>query len=149
MEKKVVLVSHDGLAKGMLGAVHMIFGDYEGLYALGLEPDGSVAELGQKVCDIAMEDPDQQVIVIADLMGGSPCNNCVISLADLPCLPNVRIIAGMSLPLVISVISRDGKLTDEDLEECLDEAKTVTKIVEIPACKLNNKTEEDSEEDFF
>lgn len=149
MDKKVVLVSHDGLAKGMLGAVRMIIGEYEGLYALGLEPGGSVAELGQKVRDIAMEDSDQQVIVIADLMGGSPCNNCVISLADLPYLPNVRILAGMSLPLVISVLSRDGRLSDADLEECLNETEAVTKVVEIPVCGAGNKSEEDSEEDFF
>lgn len=147
MDKRVVLVSHDGLAEGMLGAVHMICGEVEGLSALGLEPDGSVAELSQKVRAIAQENADQQVIIIADLMGGSPCNNCVISLADLPCLPNVRILAGMSLPLVLSVISHDGRLSDDDLNQCLEEAKMVTKVVDIPACKLGD--DEDSEEDFF
>lgn len=141
MGKKVVLVSHNGLADGMVGSVRMIFGECSNLYSFGLAPDGSVAELGQKVRDLALEDPSEQVIVIADLLGGSVCNQCLVSLCD---LTNVKVLAGMSLPLVLSVISADGELSDDDLNCALGEAISVTKVVTIPACPVD-----DPDEDFF
>ncbi|MCH3957052.1 MAG: PTS sugar transporter subunit IIA [Olsenella sp.] len=140
MEKRVVLVSHDGLAKGVLGAATMICGKIEGLSSFGLEPDGSVVELGEKVRKLALDAAPEQVIVIADLLGGSVCNQCLQALSD---VPNVTVLAGMSLPLVLSIVSRDGALSVSDIDEAIAEATCVTKRVSLEAAP------EEGEEDFF
>ncbi|MGN0070249.1 MAG: PTS sugar transporter subunit IIA [Atopobiaceae bacterium] len=141
MGRKIVLVSHNGLAEGVLGAATMICGKSEERCAFGLAPDGSVAELGQKVRALALDNADDQVIVLADLLGGSVCNQC---LEDLAGLKNVKIVAGLSLPLLLAIESRDGELTDEDIDEAVAEATGMTKRVEISL-----DAAPDTEEDFF
>lgn len=129
MSKQVVLVSHNRLAEGMAGTVEMIFGKVEGLSHFCLTPDGNVVELGEKVRELVLAHPDEQTVIIADLMGGSVCNQCLMNLHD---LPNVKIVAGMSLPLVLGVVSVDGELTDADLAQAVEEARAVTQVVEVP-----------------
>lgn len=141
MGRRIVLVSHDGLAKGVFGAATMICGEIEGLSALGLAPDGSVAELGDAVRSIAAGHPEDQLIVVADLLGGSVCNQCLQSLAD---CPNATVIAGLSLPLLFSLLSRDGELSSDDIDEAVAEALSMTKRVQI---EIEDAAE--TEEDFF
>lgn len=128
MGRRIVLVSHDGMAKGVLGAANMICGESAELSAFGLEPDGSVAELGEQVRSIAVSHPEDQLIVVADLLGGSVCNQCLQSLAD---CPNTTIVAGLSLPLVLALATREGELSAEDIDEAVGEAVSMTKRVEI------------------
>lgn len=141
MGRRIVLESHNGLAEGVLGAATMICGEIEGLSAFGLAPDGSVAELGDQVRSIALEHPEDQLIVVADLLGGSVCNQCLQSLAD---CPNATIVAGLSLPLLLAIASRDGELTAADIDEAVAEATGMTKRVELEIDEA-----QDSEEDFF
>lgn len=128
MGRRIVLVSHDGMAKGVLGAATMICGENAELSAFGLEPDGSVAELGEQVRSIAVSHPEDQLIVVADLLGGSVCNQCLQSLAD---CPNATIVAGLSLPLVLALATREGELSAEDIDEAVGEAVSMTKRIEI------------------
>lgn len=128
MGRRIVLVSHDGMAKGVLSAATMICGENAELSAFGLEPDGSVAELGEQVRSIAVSHPEDQLIVVADLLGGSVCNQCLQSLAD---CPNATIVAGLSLPLVLALATREGELGTEDIDEAVGEAVSMTKRVEI------------------
>ena len=139
MAKKIILVSHDGLAKGVLGAVNMICGKTPDMISLGLSPDGSVTELSQQVRNIVIRNSPHQVIIVADLLGGSVCNQCLQDLCD---LSNVKIITGMSLPLVLAILSYDGEFSDADIDKVVKEATDATKRVEIIACK-------DTDEEFF
>ena len=143
MGKQVVLVSHNKLAEGMAGTVEMIFGKVDGLSYFCLTPDGNVAELGKKVRELALSHADEQTIVVADLMGGSVCNQCMQELYD---LDNVKIVAGMSLPLLLGIVSMDGALSDADLAQAVEDARQVTKIVELPHPEESVATGED---DFF
>lgn len=141
MGRKIVLVSHNGLAEGVLGAATMICGQNDELCAFGLAPDGSVAELGKKVRALAEAHAEDQVIVLADLLGGSVCNQCLEELAG---LKNVKIVAGLSLPLLLAIAGRDGELSDEEIDGAVAEATGMTKRVE-----LDLDAAPDTEEDFF
>lgn len=140
MEKRVVLVSHNRLAEGMAGTVKMIFGaDVE---PHCLMPDGSVAELGRLVREGVLAHPDEQTVVVADILGGSVCNQC---LQDLYGMDNVKIVAGMSLPLVIGLLSVDGAVSDDDIRGVIEEACATTTIVELTG--VEDVT--DGGDDFF
>lgn len=143
MGKQVVLVSHSRLAEGMAGTVEMIFGKVGGLTYFCLTPDGSVVELAQQVRELALSRADEQTIVVADLMGGSVCNQCMQELYD---LDQVKIVAGMSLPLVLGIVSVDGELTDTELAQAVEDARAATTIVEPPR---QNETVSSGEDDFF
>lgn len=140
MDKRVVLVSHNRLAEGMAGTVKMIFG--ADVDAHCLTPDGSVVELGQAVREGVLAHPDEQTVVVADILGGSVCNQC---LQDLYGMDNVKIVAGMSLPLVIGLLSVDGALTDADIEQAIEDARATTQLVTLEVAD----DPADAEDDFF
>ena len=137
MGKQVVLVSHSRLAEGMAGTVEMIFGKVGGLTYF------CVVELAQQVRELVLSHADEQTIVVADLMGGSVCNQCMQELYD---LDQVKIVAGMSLPLVLGIVSVDGELTDTELAQAVEDARAATTIVEPPR---QNETVSSGEDDFF
>lgn len=140
MDKRVVLVSHNRLAEGMAGTVKMIFGaDVE---AHCLAPDGSVAELGRAVREGVLAHPDEQTVVVADILGGSVCNQC---LQDLYGMDNVRVVAGMSLPLVIGLLSVDGAVSDADIEQAVEDARATTRLVTLDV----PEGAPEGEDDFF
>lgn len=140
MDKRVVLVSHNRLAEGMAGTVKMIFG--ADVDAHCLTPDGSVVELGKAVREGVLAHPDEQTVVVADILGGSVCNQC---LQDLYGMDNVKIVAGMSLPLVIGLLSVDGALTDADIEQAIEDARATTQLVTLEVAD----DPADAEDDFF
>lgn len=140
MDKRVVLVSHNRLAEGMAGTVKMIFGADVEVHCL--TPDGSVVELGRAVREGALAHPDAQTVVVADILGGSVCNQC---LQDLYGMDNVKVVAGMSLPLVIGLLSIDGALSDADIEQAIEDARATTQLVTLEMAD----DPANAEDDFF
>lgn len=95
---RIILVSHNQLALGMKAAVEMIAGPRANLEAHGLMPgelpDAIITKLRQTIT------ADQDVVILADIVGGSMCN-AAMALLD---LPNVRLVGGMNLALVLQLV---------------------------------------------
>ena len=95
---RIILVSHNQLAPGMKKAVEMIAGPQANLEAYGLmpgnQPDAIIAGIRKTIT------ADQEVLILADIVGGSMCN-AAMTLLD---LPNVRLVSGMNLALVLQVV---------------------------------------------
>lgn len=95
---RIILVSHNQLAPGMKAAVEMIAGPQTNLEAHGLmpgeQPDAIIRAVRATIT------PDQDVLVLADIVGGSMCN-AAMTLLD---LPNVRLVGGMNLALALQVV---------------------------------------------
>lgn len=127
MGKKVVLVSHGRLSEGMASAVEMVFGKNEGLSYLGLTPDGNVVELIGGLREQVTADPDDQFIVVADIFGGSVCNQSLQQLSE---FDNVKLVAGMNMGLVVSILAMPGELTDDQLKQMVAESREGVKFVE-------------------
>lgn len=143
MAKKVVLVSHGKLAAGVQSAVEMVFGKNDDLSSLGLTPDGNVVELVAGLRKEVSEHPDTQYIVLADIYGGSVCNQCFQQLNG---LCNVKLISGLSMPLALGVVALPGELTDEQLSQAINDARDGVREVQL-TCDL--KTVDDGSDDFF
>ena len=142
MDKKVVLVSHGKLAKGLEFSVGMIFGKSDRLSAFGLMPDGNYLEVVGEVKKLVEAEPDTQFIVVTDIFGGSVCNGCMQEILS---EPNVKLLSGMSMPLVLGLLMGDEAMTDEQIEAAVEEARQGTKLVEAP----KPETVSDGADDFF
>src|SRR5215469_7677328 len=73
----VVLVSHGPLAEGLKGAAEMIVGPQERFLAIGMDPAADVDRLRAQIeaeAAEANEGAGTLVLVLVDLMGGSPAN---------------------------------------------------------------------------
>ena len=138
MNKKIILVSHGKLSAGMLHSVQMIVGENPDVSCMGMLPGEHYQPMVDEVERQLKENPDTQYIVVADLLGGSVCNG----MTTLTGYPNIKLIAGMNMGLVISLILSPGALSDEEIDAKILEAKDMNHRV------LLEKTE-DREEDFF
>ena len=118
-EKKVILASHGELSRGMMHSVQMIVGQNEDLSCMGMMPGEHYQPMVDKVKEMAEQNPQTQYIVITDLFGGSVCNGMTM----LAGYPNVKVLAGMNMGLVINVLLTPGTLTEEQLEEIIGESR--------------------------
>lgn len=95
---KIILISHNKLAQGMRQAVEMIAGPQKNLTAYGLmvgqRPDDVIASFADQL------PRDEQVLILADFVGGSMCNAAMALLQR----PNVRLIGGMNMGLVLQLV---------------------------------------------
>ncbi|MFV0479155.1 MAG: PTS sugar transporter subunit IIA [Anaerorhabdus sp.] len=105
--KKVLLVSHGEMAIGTKKAVEMIAGKSDNLDALCLSEDGNIEQLKATLESKINTYGDNQVVVVADLMGGSPYIATIDVLTRQKRLENSFVVAGMNLPLVLSLVMAD------------------------------------------
>lgn len=138
--KKIILVSHGKLSEGMLHSVQMIVGENPDLSCMGMLPGEHYQPMVDAVRQQLEEHPDTQYLVIADLLGGSVCNGMM----TLTGYPNMKLIAGMNMGLVINLLLTPGCLNDEEIDAKLQEAKDINKRVVIEQAGGDN-----GEEDFF
>ncbi len=102
----VVLASHGSLASGIRDAVHMIYGECCNLAAIGLEDSDNLNEWGEEL-EKTIELFPAGVIVFVDLLGGTPCNQCLLKTVErAKNREAISLIAGMNLGMVLEVLAR-------------------------------------------
>ena len=136
---QVVLASHGRLAEGMKDTLGIILGELPDLTTLCAYVDPDIT-LAQQVKDVlARKVPGEEMLVVTDLFGGS-VNNEMLTL--LPEYPAVHLICGMNASLVLTLASNDEALTQDELAECIEDAKA-----QIIDCNLLLKNAAQDEED--
>ena len=138
-DKKVILATHGRLSEGMMHSVQMIAGQNEDLSCMGMMPGEHYQPMVDKVEALVKENPDTQYIIITDLFGGSVCNGMTM----LTGYPNVKVLAGMNMGLVINILLTPGALTDEQIGETIDESREALMMVQ------PGQPETGADEDFF
>lgn len=141
--KYVFLVSHGELARGMHTALKMLSGeDRDDILSVGLE-DGMGADVFvenvKKTLSVVGE--DDEILLFADLVGGSPLTNAANTIAELGMMDRTVMIGGMNMPLALSAVLMKDTMTTPDLIEMLiPEAREELKQFEI--------TSEESDDDI-
>ena len=89
----------------MLHSASMLTPDVSQVTSVSLWPEDNPDEFQKNLEGKIREvDSGDGVIILADMLGGTPGNRAVYSLGE-----NVRMLAGMSLPMLLSLLySRDG-----------------------------------------
>lgn len=100
----VVLVSHGSMAQGTLEAASMIVGTQGGIATVTLREGDSVEGLMECVA-AAIEEVDEGhgVLVLVDLFGASPFNASARLAME---RDGIEVIAGMSLPMLVELMTR-------------------------------------------
>lgn len=131
--KYVILVSHGKFANGLNDALSMLAGNREDILSVGLENGKSVDEFvalfTEKIKDISTDD---EVILLGDIIGGSPLTNATNVLVNKGI--KTVILGGMNLPLALTtVLMKDTVSLDELVDQVLEQARMAMqefKIVE-------------------
>lgn len=137
-----LLVSHGEFAPGLHTAVKMIAGDNPHVMSTSLKDGMGADELAANVAKLLeIITPEDKLVVLADLMGGSPLTTTMNVVAEKGLLANTRAFAGMSLPMALTVVlSGDGLDMDTLGDTLMAEAKAGVQEFVISA--------EDDEEDL-
>lgn len=98
----IVLISHGEMANGMLNTAGMFFGETElrQVATVSLFPADSPEDFDVKLAEaIENVDSGDGVIILADLLGGTPCNRSAYKLSE-----KVQVITGMNLPIFVELL---------------------------------------------
>lgn len=118
--KGIVLTSHGTLAQGLAHAATFFMGDpVEQLTYCCLKQDSAPEEFGRELKEAIMRvDTGDGVVILADLLGGTPCNQAVRLLND-----KVDLIAGMNFPILLELLT--GRMMgDVDLAALMENGRS-------------------------
>lgn len=139
--KYVILVSHGEFAPGLHSAVKMMTGDRSDVLSTSLKDGMSADEFAANFKDLVKDiKADDEIILLADILSGSPFTNALNVLSEKGMLANTLVIAGMNMPLAITAVLMKDNFDDRDAlaETLLNEGRTgLTRF----------ETEDDSDED--
>lgn len=142
--KYLVLVSHGGLAEGLKTSLAMFAGDkMDQVLAAGLKDGKSVddfaTEIRQVLAPLTEED---SVLVLADIVGGSPLTTACSVLAEMGKLESATVLGGMNLTMALTGLVMKDLLDGKDLAaNILSEASSALQEFEVLA------GDDDDEED--
>lgn len=100
MAKQLLLISHGSFSQALKQSTEMIMGPQEGIHTVSLLPEEGPEDFEAKLVG-TLEQLDD-VIVLADLMGGTPCNVAAKLLMQ---GYSFDLFAGMNMPMVIGFIN--------------------------------------------
>lgn len=109
MAKQLILVSHGLFSEELRKSTEMIMGPQDSIHSVCLLPEEGSDDFEAKFLALTKELDD--VVVLADLMGGTPCN--VVARLIMQGQP-FELYAGMNMPMVIGFIN--AFLTGEDVD---------------------------------
>lgn len=111
MTQHVILISHGAFCLGLKESAEMIMGPQKIIHTVSLlQEEGPEDFRAKLVKEIEAYD---KVVVLADLMGGTPCN--VASRLLLEGTHSFDLYAGMNLPMVIGFLNNTFIGTDDNL----------------------------------
>ncbi|MEG2073128.1 MAG: PTS sugar transporter subunit IIA [Angelakisella sp.] len=118
----VIVTGHGSLADGMLNASKLISGSHRRIYAVNFPAEESTDDLKAKLRE-AINAYDGEVLILADIAGGSPFNMSVLLKGELTdrC---IEIVSGVNVPMLVSaVLEREGKSAAEVAESITETAQ--------------------------
>ena len=117
---QVILASHGELALGALDTIRMIAGEVPNVNAVILRRDDTEPITGKVEALIDGFADEDDVFVLTDMLGSS-VNNAMVEL--MARRPRVRVVSGMNMPLVLTLVLGDAKVTPSELRSVIGEAR--------------------------
>lgn len=119
MMNQILLASHGELAKGMLQTMSMLIGELDNIHAFSSYRDdegGLLQRMNEKIKTFNKND---EIYILSDIFGGS-VNNEIFTLLN---RPNITLIAGMNLSLVVSIATQAEKISESEMERIIQESQ--------------------------
>jgi fructoselysine and glucoselysine-specific PTS system IIA component len=109
--RKFLIATHGTLAAGIKSSLDIIIGAIEHVYLLLAYVDEQTTVEGQLQKIMAQIDDSDELIVFTDILGGSITNQILQHCVK----PNVYVVSGVNLPLVIDIMLADNATPIEEV----------------------------------
>lgn len=103
---RILVAAHGDLAGALLATAELICGHLQNVHAVGLRPEDSPETYRERFV-AAAGGPDQALLILSDLAGGTPHN---VALAATRELPLAHLISGVNLAVLIEAAVCDDAL---------------------------------------
>lgn len=136
--KKLLIATHGTFASGAKSTIDFLMGNVADITCIDayINPDENLLERLEQYFNGVK--PEDQVIVLTDIKGGSVSQKIVPYAAR----GNVSLIAGFNLPLLVALAIAPEGITEEEIRQAIEDAKAQMELVEI-------EEKETSDEEFF
>jgi PTS system mannose-specific IIA component len=98
----ILIVSHGGLADALISSVQTLVGDLQKISGVSIRPKDNAEEVKGRIRKkMAEVDEGDGVVVLTDLLGGTPTNACLSLSKD----EKIEVITGVNLPMLLTLSS--------------------------------------------
>jgi PTS system mannose-specific IIA component len=98
----ILIVSHGNLAEALISSVQILVGNLTKVRAISIRPEEAKEEIMLRIRKhLAEVDEGQGVVILTDLLGGTPTN---LSLSFLKG-ENILVVTGVNIPMLLTLAS--------------------------------------------
>ena len=120
----LIIATHGDLAASALEAAELLVGEQEQVETIGFRPGDSLELLLERFTQaIKRLEECEEILVLTNIKGGSPCNAATVMKAK---NPKLRVVAGLSIPLLAQFF--ESKANGETLADSIDELIEIGKF---------------------
>ncbi|OGP92205.1 MAG: hypothetical protein A2156_05805 [Deltaproteobacteria bacterium RBG_16_48_10] len=107
----ILVVSHGRLAEALISSVEFLVGELKRIKGLSIWPKESKKEIKHRIQQKMAEiDDGDGVVILTDIMGGTPTNIALSFLED----EKVEVVTGVNMPMLLTLSSyREGRSLKE------------------------------------
>ena len=136
--KKILIATHGTFASGAESTVKFLMGDVGNITCINayVDQDENLVETLEQY--FAQIRPEDQVIVLTDIKGGS-VNQKIVPYAV---RENVFLVAGFNLPLLVALAIAPEGITKDGIKQYIEDSRNQMELVELV-------NQEGQDEDFF
>lgn len=138
--RAIIFMSHGYLAQETLKSAEMIVGATNQTYVVSMTAEDGLSGTNEKLTACLAEiGHEQEVLVIADLKGGTPCNVAMMKMQD---YPKLRVITGLNLALAIEAVMSPLDSVDALVDYLVPVGKDAIDAVELPSVEDDEEYED-------
>jgi len=141
MRPALIVTSHGNMAEETVNSAKMIVGDIDNIHIISMMADDGLSKTTEKFSIVLNQlDKTSQIVVLADLKGGTPCNVAMMKMSD---YPNMQVITGFNLAMLLESIFTQATTSIELVEQLLDAGKSAINIIELPTLMSSDDDDDD------
>ena len=110
----IVIAGHGNFASGVMSAIELVAGIPEQFACVDFEKGQDVAELKEGLLSAIRSMEGEQVLLLVDILGGSPFNTAAQLLLE-DTGKQLKVIAGMNMAAVVQAVFMREMISFEDL----------------------------------
>jgi PTS system N-acetylgalactosamine-specific IIA component len=130
----LLFISHGGFADGLTEALGMMVGQREDVVKVAFRDGMGLPEFKEHVQKaIAPMTTDDEVLVMADLISGSPLATTMNAISEKLDLNKVRAVAGMNLPMALTAVENEEEPLDDTVAAMMEVAKEQITVFSLDA----------------
>ena len=96
----IIAISHGPFSRALIKSVEMVYGKQDKVEAISLDPGESVETLKNRINEIIKEFQVDEVLVMVDLLGGTPYNASSLEIEN----SNINVITGLNMPMLLEIL---------------------------------------------